>query len=157
MTRGVPHSHTGKTNLWHCKGISLHAPPLPFAEVDSGHREAFVVVLIQLEQNTKVGAPVVIEEEDMNGGRGCVWKCPEGGAVSSRYDQDTLYTCMQLPRKKLTLFLRVGNGGQWVSALSLIFNMPRALCWWKPDWCLPPCEPSLWWIPLPPEAGVNGP
>lgn len=108
--------------------------PLPFAEVDSGHTEAFAVVSIKLEQNTKVGAPVSHRRRGYERREELCLKVL-GGAVSG-YGQDTLYTCMKLPRKKLTLFSRVGNGGQWESALSLIFSMPRALCWWKTDWRL---------------------
>lgn len=107
------HTQTGKTNLRHCKGLSQRAPPLPFAEVDSGHAEAFEVVLIKLEQNTKVGAPMGHRRRGYKRREGPCLKVSRrrGGAVSG-HDQDTLYMCMKLPRKKLTLFLRVGNGGQ---------------------------------------------
>lgn len=153
--------HTQILARWiFCVARASPRVPLPFAEVDSGHTEAFAVVSIKLEQNTKVGAPVSHRRRGYGRREELYLKVSRrGGGAVSGYGQDTLYTCMKLPRKRLTLFSRVGNGGQWESALSLIFSMPRALCWWKTDWPLlhvnllcgeSPCRLELGWMVLNP-------
>lgn len=104
--------HTQILARWiFCVARASPRVPLPFAEVDRGHTEAFAVVSIKLEQNTKVGAPVshrrrgygrreeLCLKVSRRGGGGCEWIWP-------RY----IVYMHEITKEEINIIL---EGGKW--------------------------------------------